>query len=119
MEKRNIIFITGDVITYDLSRSERNFYLERLSKCSTYSKVADNVYKVENLEELELLYDSFSSSPFDRRNISPINFFVGKVVLNATIKAVDDDVLFKCFENFSTIFSCSRITDSVYKVTEL
>lgn len=119
MEKRNITFITGTVATYDLSSSELEVLLERLSNYSAYSEVADNVYKVENLEVLESLYDSSSSYPSDGNNFSPVYFFVGKVVLNATIKAVDDDVLFKCFEKFSTIFSCSKITDSVYKVTEL
>lgn len=119
MEKRNITFITGKVATYDLTSSELKALLEQLSKSSTYSEVAHNVYKVENLEVLEALYDSSSSYPSDGNNFSPVYFFVGGVVLNATIKAVDDDVLFKCFEKFSTIFSCSRITDSVYKVTEL
>lgn len=119
MKYRNITFITGNVLNYDLTSTELDVLLERLSQYSTYSKVANNVYKVENLEVLESLYDSCSSYPSDGNNFSPVYFFVGEVVLNATIKAVNDDVLFKCFEKFSTQFSCSRITDSVYKVTEL
>lgn len=119
MEKRNITFITGAIVSYDLTSSESEILLEKLSNYSSYRKVANNVYTVESLKVLEVLYDSLSSYPSDGNNFSPVYFFVGEVVLNATIKAVKDEVLFKCFDKFSTLFSCSKITDDVYKVTEL
>lgn len=119
MKKRNITFITGTVVNYDLTSSDLEILLEKLSNYSAYRKVAKKVYKVESLEVLEGFYDSLSPYPSDGNDFSTVYFFVGEIVLNATIKAVKDEVLFKCFNKFSTLFSCSKITDDVYKVTEL
>lgn len=117
--KRKITFVTGEVVNYDLTSSELEVLLDKLSNFSSYNKTADNVYKIGDLEVLETLYNSSSSHPSDDNVASSVHFFVGDIILSLTIKAVDDDVLFKCLEKFSTLFSCSKITDDVYKVVKL
>lgn len=115
MNNREITFISGDIVTYNLASSKLNLLVRLLSATSLCAKVAENVYHVDDLELLDFMYNFLIISPEKGTPVSKVYFFSGEYMY----KTLDVKHLKKHLETLRKDFSYSKITDDTYKICPL
>lgn len=113
--KRKITFVEGDVATYNLTSFQLDALVRLASLDSFCNKVAENVYRVRDLEWLQDIYDLFISPPEEDDFVFEVYFFTG----DYSYQTMTDEELEKRLENVKKRFSCSRLTSDVYKIHAL